>query len=253
MTNQPTRQNSLKPTNIALIFAGGVGKRMHNPSHTPKQFLKINHIPILVHTLQNFQNSPLIDEIVVVMLTNYIDYTRELLDKYQLAKVTTVTPGGETGQASIYRGLKAIEAAHPDSNPIVFIHDGVRPIIEPDLIARNLKSVQQHGSAISAIPAYETEAIVNQTQITQLIDRSKAWIARAPQSFYFRDILAAHEAALKNHDFTLIDSCSIMQKYHPTPLHIVQTIPENIKITTPIDYHIARALITSSTPPQDGA
>lgn len=228
--------------NVALIFAGGVGRRMKNQG-LPKQFLDLLGKPVLIRTLENFQNSPDIGEIYIVMLSDFLEYTQSLVDQYDITKVKRIVPGGTSGQESIYNGLKSIKEQHPSDNPIILIHDGVRPILESDLIQRNIESVEAYGSAISSIPAYETEVITKVDIVDSIIDRNIAWIARAPQSFYLEDILEAHQSAIKQNDSTLIDSCSMMKKYSNIPLHIVETIPENVKITTPIDYQITKALI----------
>lgn len=229
--------------NIALIFAGGVGSRMGNQK-TPKQFLKVRGKPILIHTLLNFQNDANIDAICIVIVHNYVEKTRKLLKKYKITKATILVTGGKTGQESIYRGLQAIKTNFPQDNPIVLIHDGVRPIIEKDLIYRNIQSVCEKGSAISSVPAWETTAIVNDKNIIQSItNRQNSWIARAPQSFYLEDILAAHKKAIDEHDNTVIDSCTMIFKYGRTNLAVVPTIPENIKVTTQIDYKLIKGLL----------
>ena len=140
-----------EPKNIALIFAGGVGSRMG--ADIPKQFLKINNKPIIAITTSIFQNDPNISDIYIVMLKDYIDYTQEIVANYNLSKVRKIIPGGATGQESIFNGLSAIKQDHASEKVIVLIHDGVRPIIEDDLISRCIESVQQFGTAISGIPA----------------------------------------------------------------------------------------------------
>lgn len=229
--------------NVALIFAGGVGRRMQNPG-LPKQFMDIFGKPVLIRTLENFQNDPSIDEIYIVMVKDYVQYTKDLIQQYNISKVRSIVYGGESGQDSIYNGLYEIKKYHNNDNPIILIHDGVRPIIENDLIQRNIESVKEFKSAISSIPAHETEIIVKDNHVEQIIDRNTAQIARAPQSFFLEDILKAHKEARNNNDHSMIDSCSMMNKYSDIPLHTIQTIPENIKITTPIDYHLVKTLFS---------
>lgn len=232
--------------NIAVIFAGGVGSRMKNPT-IPKQFLEINNIPIIVHTINNFQNNSKIDDIVVVMLNDYINYMTELKEKYNLTKISKIISGGLTGQESIYNGLKAAKEIVLDDNAIVLIHDGVRPIMEENLIERNIESVYKYGSAISCVPSKETIiGIDNDNNINNLVDRKFVWIARAPQSFYLNDILSVHLKAIENNDTNIIDSCTLMTKYG-TKLHTVETCQENIKITTPEDYYVVQGLINAKT------
>lgn len=226
--------------NIAIIFAGGTGRRMQTEG-IPKQFLKINEIPVIIHTLKKFMTSE-VDAIVIVMLEEYITYMQYLVTYYQMDKVVKIVKGGATGQLSIYNGLKAAYEIDPEA--LVLIHDGVRPIFENDLIKRNIESVKKYGSAISSVPCNETIALADDEMIKYLPNRSFSWISRAPQSFWLKDILRAHEQALKNNDQNVTDSCTMMQKYgNNKNLHIVKTIYENIKITTPADYFLVEALM----------
>ncbi len=232
--------------NIAVIFAGGVGIRMHT-NGIPKQFLEIDGIPILVHTVRKFQNSESIDRIVIAMVASHIDYTWQLVEKYKLDKVVRVVAGGETGQLSIYNGLKAAEEVSQGPDDIVLIHDGVRPIIDDDLIRRNIASVKQYGSAISSVLCKETIITVRDDDYVDTVtDRSKTWMARAPQSFYLKDILAAHEQCRSQGITNKIDSCNMMRDAGKE-VHIVETSSTNIKVTNPEDYYLAEAIIQMNT------
>ena len=234
--------------NIAVVFAGGVGKRMKSKNGVPKQFMKIDDVPIIVWTLKNFQDNPEIDCIVISMLKQYIDYTQQLILDYKLDKVKAIVPGGETGQDSIYNGLVAAKGlASVDERPIVLIHDGVRPFLEDDLISRNIDSVKKYGSAISCVPSKETIVkIQDGGEVSSIIDRSTVWMARAPQSFYLDDILSLHKEAIKADQHNIIDSCTMMMS-HGKQLHMVETCAENIKITTPEDYFVACGLMKRET------
>lgn len=143
--------------NIAVIFAGGAGRRM-NTTSLPKQFLELHGKPILVYTVEQFQRHEMIDGIIIVMLKEWIEYCQKLVERYRLDKVAAVVQGGETGQESIFHGLdKAHELYSPDD--IVLIHDGVRPLVDHDTITRNIECVKAHGTAITVAPAIETIAI----------------------------------------------------------------------------------------------
>ncbi len=228
--------------NIAVIFAGGVGRRMKT-SGLPKQFIKIFNVPIIVHTINNFQNNSAIDKIVVVMLEQYIPYMQTLVNQYHLDKVVSIVKGGQTGQESIYNGLKEAKRISLNKEAIVLIHDGVRPFIEDDLIKRNIESVTVYKSAISAVPCRETIVTVNNDlNVENITNRATSWIARAPQSFYLDDILNAHEQAKTDGLATFIDSCTLMKHYNHT-IHLVETCPENIKATTPDDVIYLKSLM----------
>ena len=226
--------------NVAIIFAGGTGKRMNTRSK-PKQFLELHSKPILVYTLEVFNNHPEIDGIVLVILEDWIKYCEELIDKFRLEKVKAVIAGGESALQSQRNGLhKAAELFGNDA--IVLIHDGVRPLVDEETISRNIESVKAHGTGITVTPAIETVTVKTETgEIGQIIERSKEEMARAPQSFYLKDILEAHtKAEAEGKEF--IDSASMMQ-YYGHALYTVEGSPENIKITTPNDFYTFRALV----------
>lgn len=217
--------------NIAVIFAGGVGKRMHS-KECPKQFLKIYNKPIIIHTLEYFEKHPLIDAIVISCVEEWMPYLEELIYKYRIEKVKKVVVGGETGQLSIYNGLKAAEDVANGEKAIVLIHDGVRPLINAKLITDNIESVKKNGSAITTAVVKETILVVNEgtATINYVPSRKNSRVARAPQSFWLNDILNAHEKALSEGKKDYIDSCTMMQEYG-YDLFLVDGPGENIKIT----------------------
>lgn len=229
--------------NIALIFAGGVGSRM-NSKASPKQFLEIHGKPIIIYTLEHFENHPEIDKICVVCLQEWLEHMDRLIKKFQITKAEWLIPGGSTALESQYNGLSAIATANTSNdNDIVLIHDGVRPLIDAATITKCLASVRSNGSAITVAPAIET--IVHQTndnEIVSTIARNECMLARAPQCFYLNDILSVHEKARKDGGCTYIDSTSLMLAYGHK-VHTVMGPAENIKVTTPSDFYICRALL----------
>ncbi len=227
--------------NYALIFAGGVGQRM-NSKAKPKQFLEIHGKPILIHTLEHFEDHPDIDGICMVCVEDWLDYTRDLLQKFNIKKVRWLIAGGATALDSQYNGLKAMSA---DCSPedIVLIHDGVRPLINEKLITDCIAAVKEFGAAVTVVPAVETVVQTDaQGKISTTIPRSECVLARAPQAFSLGRILGAHEQSIAqgNHDF--IDSASMMLHYGQR-VHTVEGPAENIKVTNPADFYICRALL----------
>lgn len=228
--------------NIAVIFAGGVGKRMKT-NGIPKQFLEVYGKPILIYTLEKFENNQNIDAIVVSCLEEKMDYCKKLVDKYEITKVRSIVKGGKTGQESIYNGLKAAEQISETDKDIVLIHDGVRPLIDDEIIDNNIKCVKENGSAITCVECKETVVILDDNDnIKDVTDRSRSRLARAPQSFYLKDILAAHRKALEDGKTDVIDSCTLMRMYGKE-VSIVIGKSENIKITTPDDYYMFKAML----------
>ena len=222
-----------------LIFAGGSGTRMNSRAR-PKQFLQFYGKELIIHTLENFQNHPEIDGIVVVCIEEWIPYLKRLLEKYEIDKVFSVVPGGSTGQESIYNGLCAIHESATDDS-IVLVHDGVRPFVSEQLISDCIKSVKEHGSAITVTPAIETIVTTMDGKITSITDRSKCCHAKAPQCFILGDLLKAHNKAREDGNTNMIDSASLM-KFYGHDLYTVQGNFDNIKITTPADFYTFKAL-----------
>lgn len=223
----------------ALIFAGGVGNRMNSVAK-PKQFLQLYGKEIIIHTLENFQNNPFIDNIVVVCKDNWIDFLKKLLKKYDIDKVRWIVPGGETGQLSIFNGLCELEK-HVEKDSVVLVHDGVRPFISDILINDCIESVKQFGSAVTVVPAIETIVTLECGEIKTITDRDKCYYAKAPQAFSLNDLLVCHRKVMAEGITNMIDSASLM-KYYGHSLHTVPGDYDNIKITTPTDYYTSRAL-----------
>lgn len=227
--------------NIGVIFAGGVGTRM-NTADKPKQFLMVHGKPIIVHTIEIFQNHPEIDGIVCVCVEGWIDYMEELKYRYRLDKIGKIVPGGETGQLSIYNGLKTAAEIYGLIDNIVLIHDGVRPLISAETISANIASVKEFGSAITSVAATETVVVVDDDEdVQEIVDRSHARLARAPQSFYLKEILECQESAISQGLINMTDSCTLM-KHFGKKLVTVPGERNNIKITTPEDFFTFRAL-----------
>ena len=225
--------------NIAVIFAGGVGQRMTN-STKPKQFLEVYGKPILVYTLEKFQNHPQIDGIVLVCVESWLDYARQLIRRYELTKVEVVISGGVNGHQSRFRGLKKAKELYGDC--IVLIHDGVRPLIDEKTIVSAIESVRECGSAVVATPAVETISMEEADGRSVIVNRERCSMLRAPQCFYLEEILALYERTEADGLFDFIDSATIMQHYKK-PIRVINGPAENIKITTPLDYFMFKGLV----------
>lgn len=231
--------------NIAVIFAGGVGTRM-NSKEKPKQFLEVYHKPIIIHTLDVFEKHELIDAIVIACKEEWIEYLEDLIKKYHIDKVKKIVPGGETGQKSIYNGLLAAKSVcdeQNEENAVVLIHDGVRPIIDEETITLNIQSVEKNGSAITTGRVTETLLVIDEksSAIENVPDRSASRLAKAPQSFFLNDILKYHEKARAEGRFDFIDTCTLMSHYG-FKLTLVDGPINNIKVTTPLDFYLMRAM-----------
>ena len=223
----------------ALIFAGGSGRRMNSGSK-PKQFLELHGKPIIIYTLEHFEYHEEISDIIVVCIKEWIEELQGFLRRYGITKVSKIVPGGATGHDSIYNGLQAMKE-EADFNEVVLIHDGVRPLINAELISQNIEAVKRYGNAITAEPVRESVVrSADGINISDVPPRSHMYIAKAPQSFYFGDILKLYDMA-HNDQLKTIDSSHLCSKYQ-VPMHIIISTKNNLKITEPADFYIYRAL-----------
>jgi 2-C-methyl-D-erythritol 4-phosphate cytidylyltransferase len=223
----------------ALIFAGGTGQRM-NTRAKPKPVLELRGKPIIIYTLEHFDAHPEVDDIVVVCVENWIRSFKAMLRRYTVGKVSAVVPGGEGGDISIYNGLKAMEGkCSPDD--IVLIHDGVRPLINAELISENIRTALKCGSAITVESA--TESVVRMGadgRVTDVPPRAEMGTAKAPQSFRYGMIWDLYSRARKD-GVRSIDSSHLCSMYG-METYAVKSTPNNMKITAPLDFYIFRAL-----------
>lgn len=230
--------------NLAVIFAGGTGTRMNTKSR-PKQFLELNGKPIIVYTIELFDNHPEIDAVVCVCLESWIPFLEKMIRKFEINKVVKIVSGGKSGQDSIYKGLCAAEDymhKKGKENAVVLIHDGVRPLITEQTITDNIRMVEEKGNCITCIPATETFVVKRKDGTLEIPSRTNSLVARAPQSFLLTDIIGTHRKAIADNKHDFIDSCTMMScfGYH---MNTIIGPMENIKITTPTDYFIFRAMV----------
>ena len=231
--------------NIAIIFAGGTGQRLNNGENSlPKQFLKINDKPIIIHTLELFEKHEDIDKIYISIHPDYYEYMQGLVKHYYITKTAGIVKGGATGQDSIYNALKLAQSENPEDS-IVLIHDGVRPNITEEVITKNIECAKKNGNAITCTSCFETILISENGINPQHVPyRKHTYAAQAPQSFHLGEIVQAHEDTRKvNPNYTdIVDSCTLFKTLNKETF-MVSGNRGNIKITTIEDLYILRALI----------
>lgn len=223
----------------ALIFAGGTGQRM-STRVVPKQFLELHGKPVIIYTLEHFEEHIGVDDIVIVCLEKWIKELKALLSRYEIKKVLRVVPGGSSGTESIYNGLEAFaKVCGPDD--IVLIHDGVRPLINEDLITKNIEAARQYGTAITVEAVSESVVRLDKDmRIVSVPPRSEMYVAKAPQTFRFSLIWDLYQRVHSERRGT-IDSAHLCSLYG-VEMHTIKSSPNNIKITAPQDFYIFRAL-----------
>lgn len=223
----------------ALIFAGGTGRRMNTRSK-PKQFLEIHGKPVIIYTIEHFEYHEGIDSIVIACVKEYIEELKGLLKRFSIIKVKKIVPGGETGHDSIYQGLLAMED-FVRQDDIVLIHDGVRPLIDEELITLNIEAVKLYRTAITCEADRESQIrSFDGKTVFEIPPRDQMYTVKAPQSFYYGDIKTLYEMAKKD-GIKSIDSAHLCSLYHKE-MHMVKSTGNNIKITDPADFYICRAL-----------
>jgi 2-C-methyl-D-erythritol 4-phosphate cytidylyltransferase len=221
----------------AIIVAGGKGVRMK--TETPKQYLMILGVPLLIHTVKAFEKSSLVDSICLVVPEYDMRFCQNaLLDGVTLKKLLTIAAGGTHRQESVYNGLKALNPL-PE---IVLIHDGVRPLVTAEQIDTCVRSAKKTGACILAIPAEDTLKKVSVSKaIFSTVDRDAIWLAQTPQAFRFDKILEAHEQS--RHDgYFGTDDASLLERLGE-PVSIVRGSRFNIKVTTPEDLLLAECIM----------
>ena len=226
--------------NIVILTGGGIGSRTHQD--IPKQFIHVNNKPIIIYTLEAFQSHPSIDEICVAILEGWEQMLWAYARQFNITKLKYVVTGGATGQESIFNGLKAIRADHNDED-VVIVHDGNRPMIEPDIISENLATQKKYGSAVTTIPCTEVVFVSeNKVDSDKSIPRENLQRTQTPHSYYLGDLWEAHMEAQRREIKNTAASCSLMEALGKKS-YFSRGSEKNLKITTVDDIEIFKALL----------
>ncbi|HEY2860933.1 MAG TPA: 2-C-methyl-D-erythritol 4-phosphate cytidylyltransferase [Terracidiphilus sp.] len=221
---------------FAIFPAAGLGTRMAGPQ--PKQFLSLDGIPILIHSLRAFAAVPRIAQIVVAVRKTETERVQAQIAEYGLSGCVQVVEGGDSRQESVAHALAAIHAAPDD---VVLVHDAVRPLIDAATIDRTIDAVVQHGAAIVGLPAVDTIKQVERTAhgaiVTSTIPREFIVHAQTPQGFRF-DLLQSAFAEATADGFVGTDEASVVERAGH-PVAVVLGSPVNLKITQPGDLELA--------------
>ncbi len=226
--------------NYVIIKAGGTGIRVQ-PSDRPKQFIEILDKPIIIHTLEIFQKSPLVDGIVVVCLADWVDYMWDLLKKFGMDKVSEVVIGGENGHLSVKNGVMSLKNVAKKGD-IVVVHDAVRPRFTHDILAETIEKAQETGSGIACSPCLESMFFSEDGSSLDVHQQPyKIYRAQAPQAYEFSGLMSAYETAEENG----IEDCISTDHLYASlglPLEAVKIGQQNFKVTTMEDVETLRAL-----------
>lgn len=229
--------------NIALIIAGGVGQRMGQD--IPKQFINVYDKPVIVYTMEAFQKHPNIDAIEVVCLEGWHDVLYAYARQFGISKLENIVCGGKNGQDSIRNGLYDIAERHKNDDDIVLIHDAIRPMLSLDVISDNLRVCKQYGNAITVIPC--TAAMLKTydgLQTEEQVPRDNLKSTQTPQTFFLKDIIAAHKEALEKGITNSVASCTMYIELGKK-LYMSAGSEKNLKLTTTEDIEIFKALLNA--------
>ena len=221
--------------NIAIILAGGSGRRMGGP--LPKQFLEVNNRTILEYTIDKFEHAECIDEIAIVTHPDYVDKMQQIISSNPWKKVTQVLLGGKERTDSTLSALRA----YTNEDDRLLIHDGVRPMVSQQIIKDVCSALSEYNVVNLAIPAVDTIIEVKDGVMVAAPRRDLLRQVQTPQGFKRQTLALAYEKALADPDFMATDDCGVVFKYHPaSPIKIVDGETSNIKITYKEDLEILK-------------
>ena len=224
---------------VAVVPAGGTGKRMG--AGTPKQFLMLDGVPMMLHALRVLERAPGVTEVILVVPREERERAlNEVVERYGLKKVLKVVPGGATRQESVQHGLNEVD----EDVEIVVVHDAVRPFITGDRIERSIEAARKHGGAIVAVPMKDTPKQAGPDRLIQrTLDRTDLWLAQTPQTFRRALVVEAYRTAAIAHVHATDDAALVERLGHQVA--IVEGSWENIKITAPEDMILAEAILAA--------
>ena len=226
--------------NIALIIAGGSGHRMKQ--EIPKQFLNVNDKPVIIYTLEAFQNHPNIDEIGVVCIEGWVQVLEAYARQYHITTLKWLVRGGDKGQEARRYAREACSRRY-DESATILVHDAIRPMVSAEIISDCIVQCEAHGSAVSVVPC-NTVALkkTSDTFSTEVDPRDTIALTQTPQAFPLKKLAWAHREALARGITNAVASCSMMIDLGEKVFFSIGS-ETNIKLTTQGDLKIFKALL----------
>lgn len=214
-----------------IIPAAGQGKRMK--TDVSKQYIEINGKPIIAYTIEKFQNSNMVDEIILVVGENEVEYVEKYIkNRYNFTKIKSIVSGGKDRQDSVYEGLKVLS----EDIDIVLIHDGVRPMISVELINSIVEETIKYKACILGVNTKDTIKVIDEYKnVVNTPDRSRLYNIQTPQAFDKELILQAYKKSI-HEGFRGTDDAMLIEHFTDTKVKVVEGSYMNIKITTPEDF-----------------
>lgn len=227
--------------NIALVLAGGADPKFQ--LRVPKQFVNVDNRPIIVYTLEKFQNHPEIDEIVVACLSGWQEMVKAYAKQFNITKLTTVVEGGESGQATARLGVEALQETHAKDD-IIILHDAIRPLVTDEVIADCIKVCRRKGMGVAAVPSQETIMKTEDGKTgNENISRFSVMKIQTPQAFHLDELLQIHEQALEAGICNEWEMSTVVAKLG-RKVYFSKGAEVNIKISSLEDVEMFKALRT---------
>ncbi len=231
-------------TYAAIVLSAGSGKRMQ--SDIPKQYMELNGMPVICHSLRAFAESE-VDEIVLVCGKEDVDFCqREIVEKYKIPKVKAIVAGGKERYDSVYQGLLQMEAAD-----YVLVHDGARPMVDKEIIHRAMEEVKEAKACVIGMPSKDTIKVSDDGgYVSHTPDRNHLWIIQTPQAFCCGLLKASYEKVFADRkakiaeEINITDDAMVWEYAQPQKVKLVEGSYENIKITTPEDLAVASLFLS---------
>ena len=227
--------------NVVLLTAAGSGTRMQ--LNIPKQFIHVDDKPVIIYTMEAFQNHPSIDAIIVVTIDSWSDVLWAYAKQFGITKLKWVVPGGDSGQESIRKGLEVLKKELNDED-VVLVHDGNRPLVSSQIISDSLATFSKFGCAVAAIPCTEV-VFESDDGLTSMVstERERLLRTQTPHTYRLGDLYSAHLEAEKRGLTNTAASCMLMKELGRMT-YFSKGSEENLKITTPEDLKIFKALLS---------
>lgn len=225
----------MKKKCIAIVLSAGQGRRMGTA--VQKQYIELEGKPVIYYTLKAFEDSAVIDEVVLVVGQGQEQFAREeIVDRYEFTKVSVVIPGGKERYDSVWEGLKAVR----EKEGYIFIHDGARMFVDDQILRKGYETVKECNACAAGMPSKDTIKIVDERGfVTETPQRKYVWTVQTPQIFENSLITEAYSRLMREECIEVTDDAMVVEQMMKVPVRLFEASYENIKITTPEDLKIA--------------
>ena len=225
----------------AVVLSAGQGKRMG--TSVQKQYIELEGKPVIYYTLKVFQESSVIDDIILVVGEGQEDYVRtDIIERYHFTKVSGIVNGGKERYDSVWQGLQAV--SHPEEG-YVFIHDGARLCVNEDILRRGYDTVCRYRACVAGMPSKDTIKLADEDGFAATTpERRLVWTVQTPQIFETSLIIEAYSRLMREKCIQVTDDAMVVEQMMNVPVKLFEGSYENIKITTPEDLDIAKLFLS---------